>query len=48
MQPFFSIGNLFNRAPRILATDSPGQVTPVVAGDDVAGRYFTAGVRVKF
>ena len=45
---FVNVGNLFNQAPRILANDSPGQVTPVVNGDDVMGRYFTSGIRFKF
>jgi iron complex outermembrane receptor protein len=45
---FVNVGNLFNQRPRIMANDSPGQVTPVVNGDDVMGRYFTSGVRFKF
>ena len=48
MRFFVNVGNLFNRHPRIMANDSPGQVTPVVNGDDVMGRYFTSGVRFKF
>jgi outer membrane receptor protein involved in Fe transport len=45
---FINVSNLFNRWPRILANGSPGQVTPVVNGDDVMGRYFTTGFRFKF
>jgi outer membrane receptor protein involved in Fe transport len=47
-QVFLTINNLLNRDPRIFANDSPGQVNPTVADDDVVGRYFVTGVRFKF
>jgi hypothetical protein len=47
-QTFLAANNVFDRDPRIFANDSPGQITPVAADDDVIGRYVTAGVRIKF
>jgi hypothetical protein len=47
LQGFANISNLLNVEPQIKATDSPGQVTPIVAGQDAIGRYFTVGVRFK-
>jgi len=47
-QTFLSANNVFNRDPRLFANDSPGQVTPVAADDDIIGRYITAGVRLTF
>jgi outer membrane receptor protein involved in Fe transport len=48
VQLFLTVNNLLNRDPRIFANNSPGQVTPTVADDDVIGRYFVTGARFKF
>ncbi|MDB5675175.1 MAG: putative Outer rane cobalamin receptor protein [Sphingomonas bacterium] len=48
---FFNVNNLFDRQPRISPSTTrpnPGTGNPAVAGDDVLGRYFTAGVRFNF
>ncbi len=45
---FLAINNVFDQDPRIFpSTANPGQVTPVVGGDDVIGRFFTLGARVR-
>lgn len=51
-QFFVSIQNLFDKQPPVFASTAyagnPGFFYPTVTGDDVIGRYFTAGVRVHF
>jgi iron complex outermembrane receptor protein len=51
-QIFFSVQNLFNKAPPpyLLSATSgtPAFSFPATSGDDIIGRYFTAGVRFKF
>jgi outer membrane receptor protein involved in Fe transport len=52
LQTFLTVDNLFNQQPRISPsttfTGIPGFGTPVVAGDDVLGRYFMAGIRWSY
>ncbi|MDB6042481.1 MAG: putative Outer rane cobalamin receptor protein [Gammaproteobacteria bacterium] len=52
LQTFFTVNNLFNQQPRISPsttfTGIPGFGSPAVAGDDVLGRYFTAGIRWSY
>jgi iron complex outermembrane recepter protein len=49
---FFSVQNLFNQTAPVFISpafaSNPGFYYPAVNGDDVIGRYFTAGVRFKF
>jgi outer membrane receptor protein involved in Fe transport len=49
---FLSVQNLFDKQPPIfIAPGSAGVPSfsfPATTGDDVIGRYFTAGIRVKF
>ncbi|WP_165837181.1 TonB-dependent receptor domain-containing protein [Phenylobacterium hankyongense] len=49
---FFTVTNLFDQAPRISPSTTfagiPGFGTPSVVGDDVMGRYFTVGVRLRY
>lgn len=48
---FFNVANVFNAYPTVYlpgALASPGLGLDIPAGDDPTGRYFTAGVRVKF
>lgn len=51
-QVFFSVQNVFNKQPPVYVTagfsGTPAFQYPSVIGDDVIGRYFTAGVRLKF
>lgn len=51
-QFFVSVQNLFNNAPPVYVSPAsagaPGYAFPAVAGDDIIGRYFTAGIRAKF
>ncbi|HVW74299.1 MAG TPA: TonB-dependent receptor [Rhizomicrobium sp.] len=48
---FLSVDNLFDTQPRIFQvpgyTGSPGMNYPVVPYEDIIGRYFTLGVRLK-
>jgi outer membrane receptor protein involved in Fe transport len=50
-QIFLSINNLFDRQPSVYASTvtsgTPGFGFSSLAGDDIIGRYFTAGVRLK-
>jgi outer membrane receptor protein involved in Fe transport len=52
LQTFLTVNNLFNQPPRISPsttfTGIPGFGSPAVAGDDVLGRYFTAGIRWSY
>jgi outer membrane receptor protein involved in Fe transport len=52
LQAFVNVGNLFDKQPRISPAANrgaiPGTGTPVVAGDDPVGRYYTAGFRVRY
>ena len=49
---FLSIENLFNTKPDPFAVNAyasvPGYFFPAANGDDIIGRYFTSGVRLKF
>ncbi|MBC2665394.1 TonB-dependent receptor [Novosphingobium flavum] len=48
---YFNVANLFNTAPPqagFWGNANPGQFGEFALGDDVIGRYFTAGVRFKF
>lgn len=48
---YLMVNNLFDRAPRIGSTTSrptPGLVSNAVNGDDLVGRYFSAGVRIRY
>jgi hypothetical protein len=49
---FLAVDNLLNQAPRIWpgtnSSAAPGSSVPTTAGDDLVGRYFTAGVRMKY
>jgi hypothetical protein len=49
---FLTVDNLLNQAPRIWpgtnSSAAPGSTVPGNAGDDLVGRYFTAGVRMKY
>lgn len=47
---FLQVQNLLDKQPPVFAVPggAPGLNYPAVAGDDIVGRYFTAGVRVKF
>lgn len=47
---FLQVANLFDQQPPvfIIPGTSPGLNYPAVAGDDILGRYFTAGVRLRF
>jgi outer membrane receptor protein involved in Fe transport len=51
-QAFVSIQNLFDKQPPVYLTSgtsgTPAFSFPAVSGDDIIGRYFTAGVRYKF
>lgn len=50
-QVFFSVQNLFNKNPPPYLTagtsGTPAFSFPATSGDDIIGRYFTAGVRFK-
>ncbi len=52
LQTFMNVGNLFDRQPRISPAANrstiPGTAVPAVSGDDLIGRYYTAGIRVHF
>jgi iron complex outermembrane receptor protein len=52
LQAFLTVGNMFDKQPRISPAASraalPGTAVPAVTGDDIVGRYYTAGVRVRF
>jgi iron complex outermembrane recepter protein len=50
LEPFLSIQNIFDKQPPNIGTNPsvPGLFYPVPNGYDVVGRYFTAGVRMKF
>jgi iron complex outermembrane recepter protein len=52
LQTFLTVNNLFNQQPRISPsttfTGIPGFGSPVATGDDVLGRYFTAGIRWRY
>jgi outer membrane receptor protein involved in Fe transport len=51
VQTFFNVANLFNVTPPqagFWGNPNPGQFGEFVLGDDVIGRYFTAGIRAKF
>jgi iron complex outermembrane receptor protein len=48
---FMNISNLFNTNPPqagFWGNPNPGQFGEFVLGDDILGRYYTAGVKVKF
>jgi len=49
---FLTVDNLLDQAPRIWpgtnSSAAPGSSVPTAAGDDLVGRYFTAGVRMKY
>lgn len=47
---FVQVQNLFDKDPPVFALPggAPGLNFPAVAGDDIIGRYFTGGVRIKF
>lgn len=47
---FVQVQNLFDKSPPVflLPAAGPGLNYPAVSGDDVLGRYITAGVRLKF
>jgi iron complex outermembrane recepter protein len=51
-QIFFSVQNLFDKNPPVYLTagtsGTPAFSFPTTSGDDILGRYFTAGVRLKF
>jgi len=51
LQAFVNIGNVFDRQPRIspaaLRATIPGTGSPVIAGDDAVGRYYTVGFRLR-
>lgn len=51
-QIFLSVQNLFNKAPPPFLTagtsGTPAFSFPATSGDDIIGRYFTAGARFKF
>ncbi len=47
-QFFISVENIFNKASPVYTLQAnPGYAYPVFSGDDIVGRYFTAGVRMK-
>jgi iron complex outermembrane recepter protein len=50
VQPFISVQNIFDKQPPIIGNNPsvPGLFPPVPNGYDLVGRYFTAGVRMKF
>ena len=51
MQMFLNVANLFNKVPPqagFWGNPNPGQFGEFVLGDDVIGRYFTAGIRARF
>ncbi len=49
---FVSVENLFNNQPDPFTVNAyssvPGYSLPAATGDDIMGRYFTSGVRLKF
>ena len=51
MTGFLNISNLFDNQPGIFQvpgyTGSPGMNYPVVPYEDIIGRYFTLGLRLK-
>jgi hypothetical protein len=51
LQVFANVGNLFDQQPRISPAANratiPGTGSPVVAGDDPFGRYYTVGFRLR-
>lgn len=51
-QAYLIVTNLFDEAPRVSPsttfTGIPGFGTPTVVGDDVLGRYFTVGMRLRY
>jgi outer membrane receptor protein involved in Fe transport len=52
LQTFLTVNNLLDKQPRISPTVTltglAGFGNPVVPGDDVLGRYYTAGIRWRF
>jgi iron complex outermembrane receptor protein len=50
--PFLSVNNVFDKDPPLYASSAfignPGFFYPAPTGYDLVGRYFTAGVRLKF
>lgn len=52
MSLFFNVQNLFNRAPAPFASSGgssqPNYLGGFAQGDDLEGRYFTSGVRLRF
>ena len=52
LQAFMNVGNVFDKEPRISPAANrssiPGTAVPVVSGDDVVGRYYTVGLRVRY
>jgi outer membrane receptor protein involved in Fe transport len=51
IQAFVTVDNLLNQTPRIwpgTSTASPGTSNPAVASDDMVGRYYTFGLRMKY
>ncbi len=52
LQTFLNVGNVFNKQPRISPAANrstiPGTAVPAVSGDDLIGRYYTTGIRVRF
>jgi iron complex outermembrane receptor protein len=51
IQAFLTVSNAFNQPPRISPTtnfsNSPGFGSPTPGGDDLVGRFYTAGVRIR-
>ena len=49
---FLTVNNLFDKEPPLFAstafTGNPGFFYPVPTGYDIVGRYFTAGMRLRF
>jgi outer membrane receptor protein involved in Fe transport len=52
VEAFLSVQNLFDKAPPLYLTNgtsgTPNFSFPATTGDDVIGRYMTAGVKLKF
>jgi outer membrane receptor protein involved in Fe transport len=51
-QAYFIVTNLFDEAPRLSPsttfTGIPGFGTPTAVGDDILGRYYSVGLRVRY
>ncbi len=51
-QFFLSVQNVFDKQPPVFASTTysgnPGFFYPAVTGDDIIGRYFTAGIRIRY